>query len=150
GSLRDAINQVNAGLYDTIEFDIPGTGPFTIQPVCDLPSITQPVLIDGYSQMDASPNSMPIDQPNNAQIEIEIRGPGAGLELAGPLNGLVLDVGSDGSTIRGLCIDDFANYVAFTGGSGVIMNSTNNRIEGCFIGSDPSGSVSRACFNAIV
>ena len=42
---------------DTIDFHIPGTGPFTISPTSALPTITHPVLIDGYSQPDSSPNT---------------------------------------------------------------------------------------------
>ena len=51
GSLRDAINQVDNGTYDTIRFNIPGTGPFIITPTSGpLPSITNPVFINGASQ----------------------------------------------------------------------------------------------------
>jgi hypothetical protein len=51
GSLRDAIDQANSnpGL-DTINFEIPGNGPHTIDLVQALPVITSPVLIDGQSQ----------------------------------------------------------------------------------------------------
>ena len=59
-TLRAAIEQANAvaGL-DTIHFHIPGPGPHTIQPVTELPIITDPVLIDGYTQPGASPNTNP-------------------------------------------------------------------------------------------
>ena len=36
--------------YDTIIFKIHGTGIHTIQPLTELPTITDPVLIDGYTQ----------------------------------------------------------------------------------------------------
>ena len=39
----------------TIDFDIPGSGPFVIQPATPLPAITHPVIINGYSQPGASP-----------------------------------------------------------------------------------------------
>ena len=52
GSLRQAILDSNAatGATNTIEFDIPGSGVQTIVPLSPLPAITNPVLIDGWSQ----------------------------------------------------------------------------------------------------
>src|SRR5437879_439251 len=52
GSLRQALTAANAnpGL-DIIDFDIPGNGPFTIQLSSLLPPITNPVVIDGYTQV---------------------------------------------------------------------------------------------------
>src|SRR3954471_20591744 len=51
GSLRQAILDANAtnGL-DTITFQIPGGGPYTITPASALPAITDAVLIDGTTQ----------------------------------------------------------------------------------------------------
>src|SRR4051794_13981404 len=51
GSLREAIETANAapGL-DTITFAIPGSGVQTIQPLSALPTITDPVIVDGTSQ----------------------------------------------------------------------------------------------------
>ena len=51
GSLRQAILDANAnpGL-DTIAFDIGGVGHQTIQPLSALPTITDPVIIDGGTQ----------------------------------------------------------------------------------------------------
>ena len=48
-TLRAAIEQANfdAGT-DTINFDITGAGPHTINPASALPTITDPVIIDGY------------------------------------------------------------------------------------------------------
>src|SRR5262249_6298209 len=55
GSLRQAILNANAtpnlpGSPDVIRFAIPGSGVQTIKPLSALPSITDPVIIDGYSQ----------------------------------------------------------------------------------------------------
>ena len=52
GSLRQAILDSNAatGATNTIDFDIPGSGVQTIVPLSPLPAITNPVLIDGFSQ----------------------------------------------------------------------------------------------------
>ena len=39
-------------MTDTIEFDIAGAGPHTVQPTSALPTVTQPVIIDGTSEPD--------------------------------------------------------------------------------------------------
>jgi CSLREA domain-containing protein len=50
-SLREAIVAANAAAgADTIAFNIPGAGPHTIAPASALPTITQPLTIDGFSQ----------------------------------------------------------------------------------------------------
>ena len=52
GSLRQAILDANGvpGLTVTIDFDIPGAGVQTIEPITPLPPITAAVLIDGTTQ----------------------------------------------------------------------------------------------------
>ncbi len=52
GALRQAILDSNAaiGAANTIDFAIPGPGVQVIQPLSPLPAITEPVLIDGFSQ----------------------------------------------------------------------------------------------------
>ena len=51
---------------------------------------------------------------------------------------LTLAAGSDGSTIRGLAIGDFAAHGI------AIQNSSNNVIAGNFLGTDASGSVANS------
>ena len=130
GSLRQAILDANvsSGL-DVIAFNIPGTGPHTIQPNSALPFISDPVVIDGYTQPGAFQNTNAIDQPINAVLQIEIDG-----SLAGSAQGGfdLRDLAS-GSTIRGLVINRF-------GRSGIISFDTENVvIEGNFIGTDVTG-----------
>src|SRR5438445_1734252 len=64
GSLRQAIldanSNPNSGGPDFIDFNIPGAGVHTISPTSALPTITDPVTIDGYSQPSASPNSLAV------------------------------------------------------------------------------------------
>jgi CSLREA domain-containing protein len=65
-SLREAITAANtlAGT-DTVAFNIPTSDPgymtstatWRIQPTTALPTITDPVIIDGYTQPGASPNT---------------------------------------------------------------------------------------------
>lgn len=132
GSLRQALLDANAapGL-DTIAFNIPGTGPHSIQVGSTLPGITSPVLIDGYTQPGATVNTAVVG--SNAVIQIELRPAGT---LTG--SGLLLLVGSSGSTIRGLAINRFRGSQIATGGNQAGANCT---IIGNFIGLDPSGLV---------
>lgn len=154
GTLRQAITDTNgnnpgAGNQNLINFSIAGT----ITPATDLPTIVEPLLLDGQTAPGWTPNTNPITAANNAHITIEIRGPGAGVSLP-VTNGLRLGAGSDGSTIRGLCINNFANaFVSapntLTTGVGIRIDSSNNIIEGCFIGSDTTGEISLPCFDAL-
>src|SRR4051794_2246052 len=51
GSLRQAILDANAlAGTDTIQFNIKSSGVQTIAPTSALPTVTGPVVIDGYSQ----------------------------------------------------------------------------------------------------
>ena len=50
-SLREAINLANSAPgADTIDFNIPGSGVQTISLLSALPTITDPVIINGYTQ----------------------------------------------------------------------------------------------------
>src|SRR5437762_9013406 len=73
GSFRQAITDANnhSGL-DTIAFDIPGTSIHTITPATPLPSITDAVIIDGYTQPGASANTLAVG--DNAQLRIQLDG----------------------------------------------------------------------------
>ena len=91
GSLRQAILDSNAasGGVNTVYFDIPGRGAQTIAPLSPLPTITSPVLIDGWSQPGFAGTPL-----------IEIDG-----SQAGGGDGLVI---SDANvTVRGLDIGQF-------------------------------------------
>ncbi|MBN2292102.1 MAG: hypothetical protein JXM70_06735 [Pirellulales bacterium] len=116
GSLRQAIELANANgdaVTDEIRFDIPGTGPHTIQPLTQLPNISSPVTIDGTTQdgFDGTP-------------VIELDGSAAS-------NGLW--VAADGCTVRGLAINRF-------GWAGIVLVSDNNTVEGNYIGTDIAGT----------
>jgi hypothetical protein len=77
-SLRQAIEDVNADTGtgpDTINFNIPGSGVQLIQPLSQLPTITtHPVVIDGYTQPGASPNTNDPSLGDNAVLMIELDG----------------------------------------------------------------------------
>jgi hypothetical protein len=119
GSLRQAILSANstANVSDAINFNISGAGPHTISPLTPLPTITAPVIIDGYSQPGASPNSL--SNGDNAVLKIAL------------LESLVID--TTNSTVRGLVIRQIQ--------IGAVPNSKgSNSVEGCFIGLDATGT----------
>jgi VCBS repeat-containing protein len=126
GSLREAMNCANSkpGL-DTISFNIPGSGVKKISPLSALPTITDPVIIDGYTQPGAVQNSSATGF--NGSLQVELYGSGVGSNV----NGLTIVGGS--STVKGLVINGFSlNGIVLQSGSG-------NRLEGNFIGTDASG-----------
>ena len=128
-SLREAINAANAieGL-NIIAFNIPGAGPHTIQPSSALPTITDPVIIDGYTQPGASPNINPVGQGLNTVLKIELDGSIGGTNAAGfsLLGGSIM--------VRGIAINRFEVGIKMGGQPG-------NSIEGNFIGTDVTGTI---------
>ena len=120
GSLRQAIIDANANAgADTIEFNIAGAGPHTISLTSELPTITDSVFIDGWSESDYASDGVPV---------IVIDGTSAG----GSADGLDLNTGSDGSTVRGLSIINF-------GSNAIELDSSNSWIYGNYIGVQTDG-----------
>ena len=78
GSLRQAILDANAhpnasgSDRDRIHFAIPGADVQTIRPGPPLPDITDPVIVDGFTQPGAVPNSNPVGQGLNTVLKIEL------------------------------------------------------------------------------
>jgi CSLREA domain-containing protein len=140
-SLRAAIQEANATPgADVIHFDV-GTGTdglVTISPDSALPAITQPVVVDGYTQAGAQKNTLSVG--DNAVIKVELDGSSAAGTTTSPANGLEIR-DSSGSVIRGLAINKFSGngiLVAGDTSSGATIAS-DNLIEGNFIGTDASG-----------
>jgi hypothetical protein len=126
GSLRNAIVDANtAAGADAIAFDIPGAGIQTISPTSALPEITDPVVIDGYTQPGASPNTLAVG--NDAVLKIVLDGSHV---ISG--SGLRFLTGS--STVRGLVISEWAQDGISVLGSGTV-------IQGNFVGTDATGTV---------
>jgi CSLREA domain-containing protein len=129
-SLREAILAANSnpGL-DLIHFNIPGSGPHTILifPAMNgpLPTITDAVTIDGYTQPGATPNSNPAPQGLNAQLKIVIRRSG------GSASGLTISTSN--VVVRGVVINNFNQ-------NGILITGSNVIIEGNFIGTDAGGT----------
>jgi hypothetical protein len=132
GSLRQAIIDANGSPgTDLIDFNISGNGPHTIQPASSLPTITDPVVIDGYTQPGASPNTNGPGLGSNAVLKIELDGTNAGAGQS--VNALHITGG--GSTIRGLVINR-------SGGFSIrIDDNGGNLVQGNFIGTDVTGTV---------
>ncbi len=130
-TLRAAIEQANARAgRDTIVFNVKGNGVHTIKPAFGpLPAITQPIVIDGYTQPGATPNTNPAGGPSNAVLRIELNGASAGSFA----NGLAVTAGY--ATIRGLAINGFAEGSAIH-----LENAGGSFIEGNFIGTDAAGT----------
>ena len=123
GSLRQAILDANSNSGpDTIIFAIPGGGVHTILPTSPLPTITEAVLLDGYSQPGSSANTL--STGDDAVISIEIDGSNAGTIVTG-----LIDVATGGSTIRGLSV------VNAQGGDGIsVSGGGGNLVAGNFVG----------------
>ena len=121
GSLRQAILDSNAatGATNTIDFAISGNGVQTIAPLSTLPTITNPVLIDGDSQPGYT--GTPLIELSGSQA-----GTGDGLLITAPK-----------VTIRGLDIGGFSKGAAIHLSN---VGATGDWIYGNFLGTDPTGT----------
>ena len=105
-----------------------------------LPTITDPVIIDGYTQPGSSPNTNGPELGTNAVLKIELDGSNAGVT-----DGLFITAGS--STVRGLVINRFTrgtpqeDPTQVVGNGIVLQTGGGNILEGNFIGTDVSGNV---------
>ena len=126
GSLRQAILDANSNAdQSAISFAIPGNQTHVIALNSPLPAITHPVILDGYTQTNATSNTL--EHGDDAVLKVVLDGAGAGVDA----NGLHLQ--SDYCTVRGLVIEGF-------GGSGIFIDAGHsNVITGNFIGTDSAG-----------
>ena len=123
GTLRRAINQANANVnLSVITFNLPAVGT-VITPANDLPAVTAPIEIDGYTQPGSAPASVTgaatpivtIDAVNTARA---------------------LELNTDDSLVQGLTILDSSGG-AFP--DGIQVAGDDNRIEGNHIGTSTTG-----------
>ena len=142
-TLREAITSANnnanvnadvvaVGVYgaDTINFNIPGSGVHTISPATALPTISDPVFINGYTQPGASPNTHAMTDPDPSDDAVPLIELDGTASAASGASGLVILAGN--STIRGLVINRFQ-------GVGIRLASDNNVIAGNFVGTSAAG-----------
>ncbi|MFN2475801.1 MAG: hypothetical protein ABR526_05590 [Chthoniobacterales bacterium] len=142
GSLAQAILDANAlsGQVDTIAFNIPGSGTHVIDlSKTPLPEVADPVLIDGYTQPGAHPNTLSVG--DDAVILVQLDGGSA----ASGNNGLSINAPS--CVIRGLAITGFLagpqtdNLLPPPGGAAIQLKrgGTESVVQGNFIGLKPDG-----------
>ena len=152
GSLTQAIQDSNARSgQDTIVFNIPGSGVHLIDlSQGSLPEITDSLIIDGYTQPGAHPNTLSIG--NDAIILIQLDG---GLVKR---NGRGLVISGSNCLVRGLAITGFQFdptsdpfFFRVLGGFGIQLlgAGTGNVIQGNFIGLYPDGLTPRANYVGI-
>jgi hypothetical protein len=121
GSLRDAIITANQNPgRDQIRFDIAGGGPHVISLANDLPAVTGPVAIRGYSEPDASPATA--GSAANPSVVIDATNASFGLRLF-----------SDGNEVSGLVVSGAQL-------DGVWVASDDNVVAGNYIGTNDAGN----------
>ena len=130
GSLRQAIADANGHPgADTIAFDVSGagcdgSGVCTIVLASALPTVTDAVTIDGYTQTGALPNTLPLSQGTNAVLKIEVSG-------AAVTGVPCLTYAAAGGRIQGLTLNRCPYATLYLTGSATIA--------GNFIGTTPAG-----------
>ncbi len=125
-SLREAITSaIHTDGAKVIAFDIAGAGPHTISPTSELPAVEDSITVDGTTEPDFV--GTPV---------IELDG-----SDAGPVGGL--NVVGVAVTIRGLVVNRFQ-------GNGIQFHSatTGNAVEGCYVGTDVTGTIAMGNGNA--
>jgi autotransporter-associated beta strand protein len=137
-TLRQALNAANLRSgADNIVFAIAsGAPPFTISPTGPLPTITDTVAIQGYTQTGATVNTLADGE--DAVILVQLDGSDAGINVS------ALGVCANSVSVRGLSITGYAGRAIDVGGTttqGVCGGAlTGITLAGNFIGLLPDGS----------
>lgn len=127
GSLRQAIEEANrVPGADIITFGIAGRRAHTIRLLSALPTITEAVTIDATTQRGFNGN--PVIELNDGSSSTQRADSGLKIEAAN-------------CVVKGLAINGFSQ------GAAIVIRTaaaTDNRIEGCFIGTNVNGNSARA------
>ena len=124
GSLRSAINAANGtAVKDQIRFDILGPGPHVIALNTDLPFVTQPVAIRGYTEPSSSEATL--NSAANPSVVIDATNSGSGFRLNG-----------DGIEVRGL--HDQGRRVRWH-----LRDGNNNVVAGNYLGTNSAGDAAQ-------
>lgn len=140
GSLRQAIVDANAAPgADTIQFNIPGAGVRTITLASSLPTITEQLFIDGYSQPGSLKNTdTDVWNPSsNAVLLLEVNG-----------NNTVatsFTIAASNCSVQGLVINRFT-----TNSIEVQATASGTGIYGNFIGIDAAGTAASGTGNGVL
>ncbi len=123
-----------AGPNNLINFNISGAGPFVITDIPTLEITAPNVVVNGYSQPGASPNTNPILSPNNAVLKVVMKS---------TTGARAFTVHADNFWLQGVCLlntrlafdgEEYPNagdyYAAVSGGG----------VQGCWIGVAPDAT----------
>lgn len=137
------------GSNDRIEFSIPGQGPHVIRRpagVDGFPVIkASSLMIDGYTQAGAKPNTNSILAPNTANLQIVLD---ARDSIADPDEGRTLSIIGNNVVLRGLSFLSSPDGTDFADGSGVngtcwgvvfSDGAVGGQVAGCWVGLHPDG-----------
>jgi parallel beta-helix repeat protein len=120
GSLRQAILNANGngnpGTVDVINFNIGGFAPYSIHLLTALPSLSEAVNANGASEPDY--DGRPVIVLDGSQT-VGVKG---------------LFITGSNVTVRALTINGFDQ-------AGIEINGAGNTVQGCFIGTDETGTV---------
>ncbi len=130
-TLRSAIQAANEHANDQsgpdrIESNIPEIDVQMIAPFSPFPAITDPIVIDGYTQPRAKANKL--DVGDDADLKINV------YDKFGFASGMTISAGN--STVRGLVFTNFGNHAL------TLTDHGGNVIAGNFFGLPASGGVS--------
>ena len=143
-AITKANNNDNAPTIDTVKFNVPSgdancdgtTNVCTIAATSGMPRITEPLTINGYSQLGAKPNTQVVG--NNAVLRIELNGAGSGQATG-------LWIGAKNSTVTGLVINRWHEGVRISA-----PGARGNKVAGNFIGTDALGAADRGNLFGVV
>lgn len=135
-TLRQAITAANASAgSDVVRFNVSASGEVLIQPATPLPVITQPLVIDGYSQPNTAVNTA--SAGSNALLRVRLHGAAIATSGVAGLSGCAASV-----LIQGLSITGFtsAGSAAIRAGGSGCATTTQVSVRGNFIGLRTNGT----------
>lgn len=133
GSLRQALLDAASGGADTIVFNIPGTGVKTIAPLTPLPTVSGAALTLDATTQPGWAAGAPVIEINGENLS----GPTAHALTFSNVSGLTP------SAIRGFILNRCADSAIY------LQDCKDVTIEGCFIGTDASGTQARPNYKGI-
>ena len=134
GSFRQAILDANANEgADTIEFNL-AEDELVIQPLTPLPSITDPVTVDGTTQTGFTLH--PIVTLDGSMLPDQTFNPG-------------LEIDTSNSTIKSLAITGFVLSEGILIGGFDSTGVTGNHVEGCYLGLNADGTTTNPNYSGV-
>lgn len=133
GTLREVLAYVSSncvyGDVYQVSFAIPGPGPHTIITNSGFSASCDNVIIDGYTQVGSSANTLPAARDgSNAVIQVVLDG-------SGITGGNLLDLSGANSVVRGLALTNWPSFF-----NAVHVSGSNSIVAGNFIGVGAAGT----------